>query len=107
MLRNFHLAGTSESRIIESSAPSAPSPISHALAAMPRTKKIHQLKLAVRSTLLIHQIVQQVLMKCVANPAGLVEMESVQFVARDDAASSEADIFPAEMDGQSHDAFIS
>lgn len=107
MLRNFHLAGTSESRIIESSTPSAPSPISHALAAMPRTKKIHQLKLAVRSTLLIHQIVQQVLMKCVANPAGLVEMESVQFVARDDAASSEADIFSAEMDGQSHDAFIS
>lgn len=107
MLRNFHLAVPQNPESLNPVRLPPPSPISHALAAMPRTKKIHQLKLPVRSTLLIHQIVQQVLMKCVANPAGLVEMESVQFVARDDAASSEAHIFPAEMDGQSHDAFIS
>lgn len=39
--------------------------------------------------------------------AGLVEMEFVQFVARDNAARSEQDLLPAEMDGQGDGPLIS
>lgn len=43
----------------------------------------------------------------VASAAGLVEMESLQFIARDDSACSEQDVFPAKMGGKGDGTFIS
>lgn len=72
---------------------------------MPRTKKIHQLKIPV--WLRFHTLLLLLSNSRVASAAGLVEMESLQFIARDDSACSEQDILPAKMGGKGDGAFIS